>query len=140
MVRLAAMEAGGPHEMTVAGNNTITFTNVLVGEVWVCSGQSNMAWTVDRVQNIEDDVASADYPDIRMITIDRVSKETPQTEFSGRKLEWLSCSPDTVGKFSAVAFFFGMELHRELKVPIGLIHSSWGGSVAEAWTGIETLR
>lgn len=140
MVRLAAMEAGGPYEMTVSGNNTITFTNVLVGEVWVCSGQSNMAWPIDRVQNIEDDVASADYPDIRMITIDRVSKETPQTEFSGRKPVWIPCSPDTVGKFSAVAFFFGRELHRELKVPVGLIHSSWGGAVAEAWTGIETLR
>jgi len=140
MVGMKKMEVGGPYEMNVRGNNTITFTNVMVGEVWVCSGQSNMQLAVRALKDIDDEVASADYPDIRLFTVDRVSKETPQFDFSGKRPEWILCSPETVLDFSAVAFFFGRELHEELDVPIGLINSSWGGSIAEAWTRFEILE
>ncbi len=140
MVKLKKMEAGGPYEMAVTGNTTLTFQNVMIGEVWVCSGQSNMWWPIERVKNIEGDVESAHFPEIRMLTVGRVSKEAPQSDFSGKKPQWIKCDPETVKKFSAIAFFFGRKLHRDLDVPIGLLHSSWGGSVAEAWTNLETLE
>jgi len=140
MVKLKKMEAGGPYEMIVTGNNTLTFQNVMIGEVWVCSGQSNMAWTIDRIQNIDSEVSSANYPGMRMLTVNRISSETPLNDFPGEKPQWIQCDPETVKKFSAVAFFFGRKLHRDLDVPIGLLHSSWGGSVAEAWTNHEVLE
>jgi len=140
MLRLGKMEAGGPYEMTVSGYNSITFTNVMIGEVWVCSGQSNMAMTVASVQGIDEQVAQADFPNIRHFKVDNVSTEQPQFDFPGQKPSWVPCTPDTVGTFSAVAFFFGRELYQKLDVPIGLVHTSWGGSVAEAWTSRKTLE
>jgi len=139
-IRLKKMKAGGPYEMTVTGKNTITFANVMVGDVWVCSGQSNMAFRIASEQNIEDEIASADYPEIRMLTVGLFSRETPQYDFPGKRPVWITCSPETVRNFSAVAFFFGKELHTELGVPIGLLHTSWGGSVAEAWTSHKALN
>jgi len=138
-VRLPAMEAGGPYEMLVAGNDSVVFSNVMIGEVWVCSGQSNMQWPMKQLDNVNDDIESADYPDMRLFTVDKVSKTEPQFDFPGKKPEWLPCTPETVRDFSAVAYYFGRKLHGELKVPIGLVHASWGGSVAEAWTRLETL-
>ena len=139
-VRLDPLNAGGPYDMIVAGKDSVLFTNVMVGEVWVCSGQSNMAMRMSSVQNIEDDISSADYPDIRLFTVQRASTVDPQKDFPGERPAWVPCSPDTVRSFSAAAYYFGRELQRELKVPIGLVHSSWGGSLAEAWTSLETLR
>ena len=140
MVRMDKMSAGGPFKMTVKGNNSITFANVMVGEVWVCSGQSNMQWSMERLKNIEDDVASANYPNIRLFSVERVTKDTPQYEFSGKKPEWTACTPETVLPFSSVAYFFGREVHNELGIPVGLIHSSWGGTPAESWTTWESLE
>lgn len=139
LVKLDIMSAGGPFKMTVKGKNSITFTNVMVGEVWVCSGQSNMQWPIKNQKNVENDVASANYPNIRFFTVDRVTKQTPQYEFSGKKPMWTVCTPETVVPFSAVAYFFGRQMHRELGIPVGLIHSSWGGSPAESWTTRESL-
>jgi sialate O-acetylesterase len=124
-------KTSGPHEMTLSGKNTITIKNILVGEVWVCSGQSNMQMSVRSSANAEQEISGADYPNIRLFSVERKVARQPQTDCAG---SWSLCSPQTVPGFSAVAYFFGRELHEELDVPIGLIHTSWGGTPAEAWT------
>jgi len=133
----ASLQAGGPYKMTISGKNTITIENILVGEVWVCSGQSNMAMSVRSSANAEQEIAEANYPGIRLFTVERKVAEQPQSDCMGG---WTSCSPETVGDFSAVAYYFGRELHKELDVPLGLIHTSWGGTPAEAWTRREILE
>ena len=137
MTKLRTPKAGGPFEMTVTGSNRITVKNILAGEVWVCSGQSNMQWPVKRSANAEQEVAAADYPDIWLFTVERKAAEQPQSDCVGN---WTLCSPQTISDFSAVAYFFGRELHKELNVPVGLIHTSWGGTPAEAWTSRDTLE
>jgi sialate O-acetylesterase len=135
-VRLAPLGAGGPIELTVAGTNTITFRDVLVGEVWVCSGQSNMQMSVRSSANPEQEIAQAAYPNIRLFSVARVVAQAPRTDTEG---SWSVCSPQTIPDFSAVAYFFGRDVHKALNVPIGLIHTSWGGTPAESWTTRETL-
>ena len=130
-------KAGGPYEMFIKGNNTITLKNILCGEVWVCSGQSNMQMSVRSSANAEQEIAAADYPDIRLFTVQQNVAEQPQSDCRG---SWESCSPQTVPGFSAVAYYFGRELHKELNVPVGLIHTSWGGTPAEAWTSSRVLK
>jgi len=136
MVKLDAAQAGGPCQMTVQGNNTITLDDILVGEVWVCSGQSNMQWSVSGSANPQVEIAAADYPKIRLFTVARKVAEKPLDDCEG---SWVACSPQTVPGFSAVAYFFGRYLHKELDVPVGLINTSWGGTIAEAWTSHEGL-
>jgi len=131
MVKIQPPKAGGPYEIVLKGNNTITLKNILVGEVWICSGQSNMQWSVRQSNNAEQEIAGADYPKVRLFTVKRKVADEPQTDCVGN---WTMCSPETVPGFSAVGYFFGRELHKELNVPIGLIHTSWGGTPAEAWT------
>ena len=135
--QMNAPKAGGPHEMTLTGKNTITIKNILVGEVWVGSGQSNMQMTVQSSANATEEIAGADYPKIRLFSVTRKVAETPQADCEG---SWVECSPETVPGFSAVAYFFGRHLHKELDVPVGLIHTSWGGTPAEAWTRREALE
>ncbi len=130
-------KVGGPYEITISGNNAIKLKNIMVGEVWVGSGQSNMQWSVKQSANAEQEIAAADYPDIRLFTVERKVAEEPQSDCVG---SWSLCSPETVPNFSAAAYFFGRELHKELEVPIGLIHTSWGGTPAEAWTRREVLE
>lgn len=130
-VTLPALDAGGPHEMTVEGENTIALENVLVGEVWVCSGQSNMEWPVNRAENAEQEIQAAKYPEIRLFHIPRKPAATPQQDVEA---EWQACSSETVPGFSAVGYFFGRHLHKELNVPVGLIESAWGGTRIEPWT------
>lgn len=136
-VQIGPLEAGGPFEMKIAGKNTIEFKNILVGEVWVCSGQSNMQMNVGGCINAKDEIAAADFPKIRLFTVPNVAMDTPQTDCPGK---WAECSPKNVGGFSAVAFFFGRHLFKTMNVPIGLIHTSWGGTPAEAWTSKPTLE
>lgn len=138
-VDLSPLSAGGPHEMTIAGSNTVTFKNVLVGEVWVCSGQSNMEWHVEWCKNPKEEIANAKYPQIRYIIVKKTVADEPQSDFVPT-LKWSECSPETVGESSAVAYSFGRLLHKELKVPVGLIEDNWGGTVCEAWTSNETLK
>ncbi len=131
-----APAVGGPYEITLAGKNTIALKDILCGEVWVCSGQSNMEWPTAAAASGDQEVASAKYPKIRLFTVQKKIAATPEADCVG---QWVPCSPETVGGFSAVGYFFGRYLHKELDVPIGLINTSWGGTVAEAWTSEATL-
>jgi len=135
--KMNSPKTGGPYEMTISGKNTITVKNIMVGEVWVCSGQSNMEMSVSSSANAEQEIAAANYPNIRLFTVTRKVATEPQSDCVG---SWTSCSAQTVAGFSAAAYYFGRELHKELEVPIGLIHTSWGGTPAEAWTRREALE
>jgi sialate O-acetylesterase len=137
MVRLKRLAAGGPHELTISGKNTITLKNVMVGEVWICSGQSNMQWQLKQSYQPEAAIAAAANPNIRLYHVPRVRSDVPLEDV---KASWTECNPQTVPDFSAVAYFFGRELQQALKVPVGVIHTSWGGSPAEAWTSQATLQ
>jgi sialate O-acetylesterase len=127
-VFLAPTPAGGPYELNV---NTLTVHDVLAGEVWVGSGQSNMEFPMSRVKDFEQEIPAAKYPDIRLFTVKRIVAAEPADEVQGA---WSACTPDTVKNFSAVAYFFGRELHQTRHIPVGLIHTSWGGTPAQAWT------
>jgi len=131
-VTLDALKASTtPGTMTVtAGDDEVKLEDVLVGEVWICSGQSNMEWTVGGC-NSPDDVAAADYPLVRQIKVPHKPSAEPLDNFQG---SWVVCSPQTVPGFTAVGYFFARELHKELGVPIGLVNSSWGGTRVEPWT------
>jgi sialate O-acetylesterase len=137
MVKLDPLQVGGPYPMTVRGKNTITLQKVLVGEVWLCSGQSNMSLSVTSVNNAPQEIAAANYPHLRLISVPVKGTQTPQTDFVGH---WAPCSPATVAGFSAVAYFFGRDLYQKLNIPIGLIHCSWGGSSCEAWVQRSVLE
>jgi len=138
MVRLKKMDASAEPRLlkVVSGDETLEVANVLVGEVWLCSGQSNMQWPVSKANNFENEKAEADYPKIRMFLTDLKANIEPQQDCSG---SWEVCSPETVGDFSATAYFFGRELYQQLGVPIGLIRSCWGGTRIEAWMPMESM-
>lgn len=138
MLQLDAEEAGGPFELSVKGKNNITFSNVLIGEVWICSGQSNMEWQVRNTTNAEAAMAVADYPMIHHIEVTKNVSSIPLEDIKGG--QWQVCNPQTVGGFTAVGFFFARELYNELKVPVGLIHTSWGGTHSETWTSREAFE
>ncbi|MEQ1854562.1 MAG: sialate O-acetylesterase, partial [Chthoniobacteraceae bacterium] len=134
MLKLDPLKAGGPHEMTVKGRNTITVKDVLVGEVWLGSGQSNMAMQVSRAKDFEQEKAAANLPQVRMFT--EASAASGKAEEQG-KGTWVVCSPETVGTFSATLFFCGREIHKSLGIPVGLINSSVGGTPIESWIAPE---
>ena len=136
-VKLDALQPGGPHVLTVKGNNAVKIEDVLVGEVWIGSGQSNMAMTVARSKDFDKEKAAAELPKVRMFTVQRKTAETPQEDCEG---QWQISSPDTVGGFSAAAYFFGRELHKGLGVPVGMINSSWGGTPVQAWTSLAVQK
>ncbi len=135
-VKLKAITAGGgPLELVVKGKNEIKLTDILIGEVWVASGQSNMEWPVAASNNPQEEIAAAKYPNIRLFHVRKTPAVTPQDEVV-LDLAWSECSPATIGNFSAVAYFFGRHIHQELNVPVGLINTSWGGTAIEPWTPI----
>lgn len=131
MARLQPLSAGGPHDMQVAGDGSVAFENVLVGEVWVCSGQSNMEWPLNKANNPESEIAAADDPKLRLLAVKRKRSDKEDTSFEG---QWQACTPQSAAGFSAVAYFFGRHLRQELDIPIGLVKSAWGGTPAEHWT------
>jgi sialate O-acetylesterase len=144
MVRLHAVPTGGPYTMTISGDrNTVTVSDLLVGEVWVCSGQSNMERQLGLregqkpIINWEQEAAAANYPQIRQFFVPQKTALSPVTSVDGK---WVVCSPQTVAGFTAVGYFFGRDLFQARQVPVGLIHSSWGGTPAEAWTSQDALR
>ncbi|MEQ8552539.1 MAG: sialate O-acetylesterase [Cyclobacteriaceae bacterium] len=132
MIHLNPEKAGGPYKMTVKGLNTIVVNDVLIGEVWICSGQSNMEFTVSNVMNAKEEISGADYPLIRQFLVEKEVSGVPKEDFKGGK--WEACNATTVGGFTAVGYFFAKKLHDELKIPIGIINSSWGGTCVETWT------
>ncbi len=140
IVRLSAVKAGGPYDMTVRGTNRIRLTNILVGEVWVCSGQSNMYRGIKLAKNGKQEIAAADYPNIRLF---RVPERASGLVKYDTDAVWRSCSPETMAiggqGFSAVPYFFGRELHKQLNVPVGLIATAWGGTLIEPWTPMAGL-
>ena len=132
--------AGSPHalRMTItSGSDKIVLSNIVVGEVWVCSGQSNMQWSVDQAFDPDLEIATADYPNIRLISVPQVGTQELQDDFDG---QWDICTPEVAGDFSAVGYFFGRQLHQALGIPIGLIDNAWGGSAAEAWVARDVLE
>ena len=137
MVKLSAMPAGGPFEMTVRGNNTVTFTNVMVGEVWICSGQSNMEFHLSGSTGSREEIKKATNTDIRLFTIPKTISGKPKDDVDA---SWLVCHPNFADNFSAVAYYFGKTINSQIDVPIGLIQSAYGGSKIEPWMTIEAFK
>ncbi len=137
MVRLKPLKAGGPFTMMIQGENMIELKNVLVGEVWVCSGQSNMQWPVSASANPQATIANSKDLMMRLFTVPRRATDAPESEVQGN---WVECAPETVPGFSAVGYFFGRDLRKALNVPVGLINTSYGGTPAEAWTNRRVLE
>jgi sialate O-acetylesterase len=138
-VTLPAMSAGGPFTLTVSGSSTVTYDDVMIGEVWLCSGQSNMEFGMSMVTNSAKEIAEADHPGIRLLLVQHDWEAQPQEDIKGT---WKVCTPQSVTEggwngFSAVAYFFGRELNQKLGVPVGLIESDWGGTRIESWTPPE---
>ncbi len=138
-VDLITGDAGGPFKFQITeGENHIEFSDVLLGEVWVCGGQSNMEWALGPgIANWQSELEDATFPAIRLFEVPHRISDSPQTHV---KATWESASPDSVRPFSAVGFLFGRQMHKELSVPIGLISCNWGGTPAEAWMGTESIQ
>ncbi len=137
LVKLKSPVAGGPYEITIRGENEIVLKNILSGEVWFASGQSNMAMGLKSTENAEKEISVAKYPDIRLFHVARTSSAEPQKDCIG---SWLECSSESIAQFSAVAYYFGRKIQEKIKVPIGLISSSKGGSPIESWISEDTLK
>ena len=137
MVKLGPLEAGGPHTMTVAGKNRLTLTNVLVGEVWLCSGQWNMSMPLHLCENAADEIADSANSSIRLCRVRHKVCDEPQTSV---KCTWQECAPDAVRNFSGLAYFFAKQLHKARRVPIGVVNTSVWGAPAEAWASLPVLK
>lgn len=144
VVKFPAMPASKlPQALTIRGENTLRFEDVLVGEVWLCSGQSNMEWTVAASGNPQEEIAAGDHPLIRHIKVPLVASMVPLEDFKG---QWQVCSPQTVAGFTACGYYMARELSKKLDVPVGLVNASWGGTRIEPWVPpvgfeqVETLN
>ncbi len=136
-ISIATPAAGGPYTITLKGYNTIVLNNIMIGEVWVCSGQSNMEWSSrNGVKQIIDELPTSQNENIRLFHVPKTTAATAQENCAG---EWKVCSPESLNGFSAIGYFFAKKLQNELHVPIGIINASWGGTPAEAWTPAETV-
>ena len=133
---LSPLAPGDPSELQVQGKNSITIRDVLVGDVWIASGQSNMVWPVERSDNPEKEIAAAKYPQIRLFKVTLKVSPAPLDDVTG---SWMVCTPESVGNFSAAGYFFARHLNRQLKRPVGVIQSAWGGTPAESWTSAPAL-
>lgn len=135
--------AGGPYDITISSINSITLKNVMIGEVWICSGQSNMEMPLSgwgKINDYEKEIAAANYPNIRLLQVEKTTSSYPLDDVKVASDGWQECSPATIPNFSATAYFFGRNLYQNMHIPIGLIHTSWGGTLAEAWTSTESLQ
>ena len=135
---LNAEKAGGPFELTITGKNKIVIKDVLVGEVWICSGQSNMEFQVYKTMNSEKEINDSNYPMIRHFGVAQDLSGSPKEDLKAGK--WEVCNKENVGDFTAVGYFFAKKLYAELKIPIGIINTSWGGTCVETWTSREAFR
>jgi sialate O-acetylesterase len=134
---LKPSEAGGPYDLVITGNNTITLTDILIGDVWVASGQSNMEFGMKNTMNAATELAAANRPRIRLLHVKNKVADHPLDDLA--VWPWVAATPESVKDFSAVAYFFGRDLQDTLDVPIGLIDTSWGGTPAESWTSLHAL-
>ena len=137
-VRLPAMHAGGPFSLAVAGKKTILIKDVMIGEVWIASGQSNMTFALSGSTGADQEIPKADYPNLRLFNVPRKISLAPQVDTL--PASWQPCTPDTVKDFSAVAYYFARDLHRKLKVPIGIIEAAWPGTTIEEWIAPEAVK
>ncbi len=138
-VELEPVAAGGPYRMNItSGNESLTLKDVLVGDVWVCSGQSNMEWSVANANDAEAEIAAAGWPRIRLFDISRTLATQPRETLD--EARWQVTTPQTIAGFSAVGYYFGRDLHQTLDIPVGLISSNWGGTNIETWTSTEGIR
>ena len=141
MAKLGELKVGGPYTLTIAGKNTVEVPDVLVGDVWICSGQSNMEWTLNKAFEPQATIEKSADPKLRLFTVKKALSLTPVAEVAvapGQKQGvWLASGPESTPSFSAVGYYFGRDLRKVLDVPVGLIHTSWGGTPAEAWTSRE---
>lgn len=133
---LPALKAGGPYEITLTGKNQLVLKNILLGDVWLCSGQSNMEFPVQDGLYGEEEIAAANYPQIRFFSVEKKITLSPQEDTKG---SWQVCTPGAVKYFPAVGYFFGRKINTDVHVPIGLINASWGGTVIESWISKEGL-
>ena len=150
IARIGPFEAGGPYELSISGPQEVKLDDVVVGDVWICSGQSNMEMGIGNVNDAQREIAEADHPQLRLFTVPKHVAYEPQTGFARNKSQpdeakWLTCTPQNIrvgdwGGFSAVGYFFGRDIQQKLNIPIGLIHTSWGGTIAEAWTSAGSLE
>lgn len=136
-LKLDALQPGAPLEMTIAGKSRLALKNILVGEVWICSGQSNMAFTLQGAHNAQREIARANHPRIRLFWVPPKPALQPQADCQGR---WVECTPETAKNFTAVGYFFGRDLHQALDLPVGLVNTSYGGTPAQSWTSLEGLE
>lgn len=137
MVKVPVGKAGGPFELVVKGRNTIVLENILAGDVWVCSGQSNMEWPLSQVDGASLEIQSAQYPAIRLFHVGNNAAANPADNTA--PAQWQVCTPQTVAAFSAVGYYFGKNIHLETGVPVGLISSNWGGTNIETWMSPKTV-
>lgn len=139
LAELPPMQPGGPFEMSVEGpDSTLVFGNVMIGDVWLCSGQSNMEWPLDMTEGSAEEIAASSCPAIRLLTVGRNCTPDEQEDIAAGS--WEECSPETSPDFSAVAYYFGRFVYRQTGVPVGLVDSSWGGTDIEPWTSWDTMR
>ena len=136
-------EAGGPYELTLTDGQKLVLKNVMIGEVWICSGQSNMEMPLEgwgKIMNYKKEVSAADHPNIRLLHVEHVTSTQPESDIKVRDNGWQVCSPQTIPNFSATAYFFGREISEKQNVPVGLIHTSWGGTNVESWISGKVLQ
>src|SRR6187402_438199 len=138
MVKLDSEKAGGPFELTITCKNKIVIKDVLVGEVWICSGQSNMEFQVSKTMNADKEINDSNYPMIRHFGVAQDLSGAPKEDLKEGK--WAVCNKETVKDFTAVGYFFAKKLYAELKIPIGIINTSWGGTCVETWTSHEAFQ
>jgi sialate O-acetylesterase len=142
-VSIKTPAAGGPYTLTFNDGQALTLKNVLVGEVWICSGQSNMEMPLagwGKIDNYEQEIAAANFPNIRLLQLEHVSSPVPLSDAKVISGGWQTCTPASIAEFSAVAYFFARDIQEKHGIPIGVIHTSWGGTPAEAWTSAASLE
>lgn len=136
-VKLSPMKAGGPYDMLISGKNKIALKNILIGDVWVCGGQSNMEWPLMNTSLWESEASLANLPQIRLITIEKKMSSLPKID--APSTQWMECNKNSAQYFSGIGYYFGKFLNQHLHIPIGLINSNWGGTDIETWMSLETM-
>jgi len=142
-IMVATPAYGGPYKITISDGEELVLNNVLIGEVWVCSGQSNMEMPLagwGKIQDYEREINEAKYPDIRLLQVEHQTANQPQPDARVTGGGWQECNPQSIAGFSSAAYFFARELYKKKGIPVGLIHTSWGGTIAEAWTSSSMLK